>query len=262
MQYERLVVLIMALFGVVIGTYVSFKSGSFGYIFAFASLPFAILLVGQARLLYMFVLIAFNSGLRIPFLPGQLELFHVLALGLGGLLFLGRIINKEPNEYTAMLRYAIIGFALILILTMGIRGTGFKMLGDSKWGGVRYLTIFIALFMLFHSCSIKLTTKQWIIAVVGMQIAAYLPFLAELVFLQSKGTITGHYYFSNSKGLPGTSSGPLHRASTVAFSKEVQPLQARSYWRLCSAPLRGKGEFCTSSVALLRLPWSGSLVTA
>lgn len=203
MHYERLVLVILSLMAVVAGTYLSFRSGNYGYIFAFASLPFAVLLIGKTRLLFILVLLSFNSGLRIPFLPGQLELFHVLALALGGLLFLSRIINKEPNYFPPTLRYSIIGLALILIFTMWIRGTGFRMLGDYKWGGVRYLTLFITLFMMFHSCAIRLTTKQWVFAIIGMQLMAFLPFFAELLFLLSKGTIVGHYYFFKFQGSTG-----------------------------------------------------------
>ena len=50
MVYERLVIILSALIGVVIGTYITFKSGNPGYILGFSILPFAILLIGKARL--------------------------------------------------------------------------------------------------------------------------------------------------------------------------------------------------------------------
>ncbi|MFT5123336.1 MAG: O-antigen ligase [Kiritimatiellia bacterium] len=207
MVYERLVLILTALIGVVIGTYITFKSGNPGYIMAFALLPFAILLVGKARLLLIFVFISFMSGLRIPFLPGQLTMFQILALVLGMLLLLARIINKRPNDLSGRIRVCIIAFGLILIFTMMVRGAGFKMLGDYKWGGTRYLSLFITMLFIYFSTTVKLNVKQWRIAVIGMMLAACLPMLAEMLFLLSKGHINQHYYFFQFAGSTGAQFG-------------------------------------------------------
>jgi hypothetical protein len=243
MQYERLVLLVLALFGVVIGTYVSFKSGNYGYILGFALLPFLVLLIGQARLLFMLVLITFNSGLRIPYLPGQLELWHVLALALAGLLFLGKIINKQTNPHPPILKYCLIGFGLLLLATMLVRGTGFKMLGDSKWGGVRYIALYIGIFMLYHSGAVRLNTRQWMISIIGMQVAAYLPFLSELVFLKSQGAISAHYYFFKFQGSTGFNMDAFAAGDEHGRYQQGGPAAAATLIAaFILAPFKGKGK--------------------
>lgn len=207
MVYERLVIILSALIGVVIGTYITFKSGNPGYILGFSILPFAILLIGKARLLFIFVVIAFISGLRIPFLPGQLTMFQILAMVLGTLLMLAQIINKKPNELSGRIRICLIAFGIILIFTMMVRGAGFKMFGDYKWGGTRYVSLFITMLFIYFSTTVKLSEKQWSIAIIGMMLAACLPMLAEMLFLFSKGKINQHYYFFQFAGSTGAQFG-------------------------------------------------------
>lgn len=157
-------------------------------------IPFAVLLVNRIDLWLVTIFAVYNSNLRIPGLLGELELFHILIAGLVGVVFLRTIIQKELTPRRGWMWRFIYLFVAVLAVTIAARGTGFRFLGDSRWGGMRYVEVFLTMLFVFVVLQLRLTPRQWRVAIIAMSVLALLPTLADIVFILSDGAVYFHYY--------------------------------------------------------------------
>ena len=117
-------------FAVIAITLVGIKTHN-PFLFGFIGVvPFCFLLVNRLDLWLVTIFAIYNSSLRIPGVLGSLELVHVMMAGLIGVVFLRFIIVKESISRRALMwRFAIL-WCGVLLITIALRGTGFRL---TRW---------------------------------------------------------------------------------------------------------------------------------
>ncbi len=153
--------------------------------------------LNNQRLLFKAVIVTFSSGLTLPLLPERLTLFHVLASLYIAIVIVSHAFRKQTRVAPDGLTGSIILFFLVLLMVIGVRGMGFRFLGDENWGGLRYLELFIMLGLLINAKAIILRQDEWRKTLIVGLLFTLVPFLAELVFLLSGGAIWRQYLFVN-----------------------------------------------------------------
>ena len=172
------------------------------FLFGFIGVvPFIFLLVNRIDLWFITTICVYNSSLRIPGILGQLELVHVLIAGLTGVVFLRFIIRKKGHPRHSALWKFIYMFAAVLLVTMVVRGAGFRFLGDNKWGGMRYVDLMLMLLFPFVVSHLRISSSQWKTAIVWMSILALIPFFSDLLYILSNGAVYQHFYLIKHGGV-------------------------------------------------------------
>ncbi len=158
------------------------------------AIPLGIILLNYQRLLYALVLMTMFSGIYIPGLPEGFSvqtLFSIFYLVVCLLNF--AITRKMPDKIS------IHGWILVLLiqifLVIVLNGSGFRFLGSSDWGGLRYIQIILALLLMQQARRIVYSHNEWKKIMIGTMAFSLVPFAAELVYLFSQGRIYGQYYF-------------------------------------------------------------------
>lgn len=180
-------------------------------------LPLGVFLLARRDILFVAICILFYSTVRIPMLAGQLELYHAAVALYIVAAFGGYALRKRSISINASVFFAI-AFAIVIAYTMRSRGTGFRMLGSSLWGGVRYIEILLGLALFLVSDSIRLSLRRWKTALVGMVVAGTLPALAEVAYVYSKGATAFAYYVLQPLGQTGTAMQHMESGRMVRFT--------------------------------------------
>jgi hypothetical protein len=140
-----------------------------------------------------------NSSLTLYFLPSDLNLYHLFASGFIAIAFVDICLRRgnEPNHSLNKYVYSLIG---VVLLVMVVRGSGFRVLGDSMWGGFRYVNMLVSLLFLTRVSSVRLYQNQVVHAVYYMMGLSLLPALAELLFVISGSKLYFLYYILKLRG--------------------------------------------------------------
>lgn len=140
------------------------------------------LLVTQPRFLLMLTAILMAGEFTLPNLPSPMSLYLLTGLLFCVSVILERFLHRGENMTTVERRimYWVMGFAFVLIVTAGIRGSGLKLLGNDKWGGRPYVLLLFASAILIQSMYVKLTKVQCKRMIMGMCIAGLFPTLAAV----------------------------------------------------------------------------------
>lgn len=202
-------------------------------------IPVVIFFISKPRLLLMACLMLFLSGIRFPGVFGNFNLYHFMAMLLIGMGVMGLFMRQpRPRLHTPSLVILAL-FSLNLLVLIFFRGTGFRFLGDTNWGGMRYVYLLISILFFLNATFVQLSEREWKITVGVMCLMGTLPFLAEGLFAVSRGAFYWHYYFFEFSG--GTA---LHFESIIGEGEGVGRFQTA----------RGAGE----SLILLALAFSYS----
>jgi len=157
------------------------------YAAAVLGIPVVIFFLNNQRLLFKSLVVTFFSGLTLPILPGSLNVFHVLALLFIAISIVNGAFRKEmrvpPDGFTRV----TIAFLSCVLIVVYFRGFGFRILGDTNWGGLRYVELFIMVGVLLNSKSIVLTQKEWKNTLLVAFAFTFIPFFSELVFIVREG---------------------------------------------------------------------------
>ncbi|MDF3129309.1 O-antigen ligase family protein [Kiritimatiellaeota bacterium B1221] len=156
---------------------------------------FLIFWMNRPDILMIWIFALQLSGLRIPGTPEQLKLYEILEVVFITITFAGMFIHKQKRTMDYYLQKLVLLFLGILVLTMAIRGTGFRVLGDENWGGFRYVPLFLNGLFLLNSSFITLSSKQLRHATYWMLALAFIPSISEFLAIASRGVITFQYYF-------------------------------------------------------------------
>lgn len=105
------------------------------------------------------------------------------------------ILTKKIFFKDKVIFYSLYLFMANLLFLVIFRGAGFRIFGDNKWGGLRYILLFISSFYFMFSQINILKTETWKnIILLNLSLSA-IPFIAESLFLLSQGRIYFQYYF-------------------------------------------------------------------
>jgi hypothetical protein len=162
-------------------------------------IPVMALLVGNPPALFMAICWTYNTTLRAPSIPGQVEVYHLLMLGAFALYVL-RSATLKPVGGAFWARRWALAFAGICLLTMAVRGAGSKVLGGNTYGGARYVYILVPLLFFLSARAFRLTPRQWRWAMIGWVVSGALPALAELAYVLSNGSMQWQYRFLLPRG--------------------------------------------------------------
>ncbi len=165
-----------------------------------AALVGTVYLVNKPTLLLSLIIATYHSGLKIPGISDSLTLSDFLMVMFVLLALAGKTIRKKRSQPITPPQLFIILFMVLLVMIMVLRGTGFRFLGDTQWGGFRYISIFLGGMFYVSIRFIKMNPKTWMRALRWMLLLGTLPLLAEMIFLLSRGTFYHHYTFFTFSG--------------------------------------------------------------
>lgn len=132
----------------------------------------------HARVSLYLATATFSSAFIVPMLSGRPFMWEIAALLAWTGVIITAFLRQFPEDTWAMLRrnhwviWGALGYCLVLLVTMGVRGVGFRILGSGQVGGRFYLQqILCAIFpLLFITCRIEERTfvriyvLQWLLA--------------------------------------------------------------------------------------------------
>lgn len=197
-MHHKLTICLLFVFTTVLVSVVLWFALTRGMLFALGGIlliPAVIFFTSKPHILYMSVIMTFFSGIRVPYLFADFRLFDLLALFLVSIGFMDMFARKGRAKMPAAPTVFLISFLINLVLVIAVRGTGFRFLGDTNWGGMRYVQLIIGCLLYFNSRFVSLSERQWKIAIGGMFLLGLLPFMAEALFIFSGGRVTFHYVF-------------------------------------------------------------------
>jgi hypothetical protein len=166
------------------------------FIFAAVALaPVMVFLLNRIDLWLVLVVALSRSNLKPPGMLGQLEMFEILVTGLVGVLVVRHTIVKHAVHREGWMWKLLILVMGIIVLTMYIRGTGFRFLGDTKWGGMRYVRILLMALLPFVVWHVQMRPEQWRKALILMMLLGLVPMAADAVYIFSRGELYHQYLF-------------------------------------------------------------------
>jgi hypothetical protein len=222
------------------------------------AVPLGILLVNRLHIWFIMIVGLYHSWIYIPGLPRSFSVFHLAMAGIVPVLIAHRCLSRPEFRTSAFLKFAVIGYAAVVLMTMYVRGFGVRMLGGESWGGARYFHLLIGLAFYPVSDSIVLTRKQWRIAIILYFVAGLLPSLAECVYLLSGGSMYKLYYFVKAEGVSALGS-----LSALHEGREMVRFQTSKYVALLFVlaislyPFRGKYRVIIIGSAVLAFAFAG-----
>lgn len=125
----------------------------------------------------------FYSGLTAPGIPGKLNFFYLCAICLVAILFFQLALKRLKKINWGNSHTLMVGFALVLITTILVRGAGFRVLGSGTWGGMFYVQLFLCMFLVVALPEAGIPAKWWPLTIVGMGLFGTLPLVADALIL-------------------------------------------------------------------------------
>ena len=191
----QIAISILAVVAVVFIAFYGFTTGGYFIHAALIGTPVLLFLVNNPSLWLVLILGLIHSKLIFPGIPQGLQVVHVMMAGFTAMMIARNIIVKPDIGRPPTSTYFLYGFLLVLVVTIYLRGFGIRAFGGNTWGGMSYVKIFLAAGFLFVSRYIALNPRQIKAAILLMIATSLLPFLAQLIFLASKGRIYQQYMF-------------------------------------------------------------------
>lgn len=139
-------------------------------------------LLPRPRLLLILTVCLMSSELTMQFMPGQTSLYMAagtlfcLSAALGS--FSGDRLPISADE-KRIFRW-VAGFALVLVVTAALRGSGLRLLGSDMWGGRPYVLLLFSAAVLIFSLRINLSALQCKRMLYGFCLAGLFPSLAAI----------------------------------------------------------------------------------
>jgi hypothetical protein len=183
MKFNRLLPWIgVAVIGL-IGLYGLATGSFFGMLRTLIAAVILILLIAQPRLLLVLTVLLMAADFTVPLMPSTLGLY----IGVGAL-FCGAVVLEKvfrrgypvSKEDRRIMIWAV-AFAVVLVVTALVRGSGVRILGSDKWGGRPYFLLLLASAVLVQSLFVKLSVAQCKRIVIGLCLAGLFPTVAALV---------------------------------------------------------------------------------
>jgi len=175
--------------------YVSLSRQDYRILGAAAAIPFALYFMNHTKVLLALIFVFMYTALVLPGFPRDAQIFHVLAIYYILLWVAGSAIHAHGHSvWECFPKIPIILFIINVAIVILVRGAGFRALGDTRWGGYRYVHILLPLVFLLSIRFVKLSTRQWDLTYKWMLVFSFLPLLTEILFLASGGRVYFMYY--------------------------------------------------------------------
>lgn len=158
-------------------------------------IPLGVFAVSKPEILMLSGIALWQSSLVLPGFPNELQVYHLLLLCASLVTGLRMVITKEPFKSDQILRIITGLYGFVTLYTMLVRGFGFNVLGTDEIGGMRYVMIFVGVLSVWFLPNLSVTRKQLIRVLYVYVALSFLPVLAELTFILSRGAIYHQYYF-------------------------------------------------------------------
>lgn len=127
----------------------------------------------------------YYSGISGPGIPGQFNLYYVLATGIVLAFALRLTLLHELSKAPRFAAYGLL-VALWLAIVMAIRGAGFRILGSDTWGGMFYLSLFLGIAFVFGAAQVRLSPRHWHLVFTGMMLGALAPVIVDVLLIFGK----------------------------------------------------------------------------
>ncbi|MGC1479943.1 MAG: hypothetical protein WA771_05545 [Chthoniobacterales bacterium] len=117
--------------------------------------------IALPRTVTLLTIALFFSAFSLPQLQGKLNMFHLGATTLLALAILNFAMTQRVRLRWSGGHTAILLFIAVILLTMGVRGSGFRVLGSEKWGGMFYLQLVLCASLVYTVPQINLSSTWW-----------------------------------------------------------------------------------------------------
>lgn len=194
-KLQRILVTNLLVLAVVVIASKAVSTGSAILMAAVLVLPISIYFINRPVHLLITSFLVGAAGVTLPGIPGGFSLETLLhgfvaAIGLGYL-----AVDKDRNKHKERSDRYLITFALIMLMTMAIRGAGIRLLGSDLWGGRTYITAMVTMAFYILSPWMRFRPLHVKVLVVGRLLAGLLPAFVQGAFLLSGGTFYILAYF-------------------------------------------------------------------
>jgi len=157
-------------------------------------IPFLLIAAGNVNVIVALTIATAASGLRVPGVLGQFTLHQVLMSVAIAVSLAHAVITTRRTQRWGWHQMSILCFVGIIILTIAVRGTGLRILGDYRWGGMRYVAMLLALaFYLFADQALSARACYRMLA--AMCVLSIMPSVVQLIYTLSGGAVTIPLYF-------------------------------------------------------------------
>ncbi len=178
MNQRWLTTLIVFLLGAFVVVYVVTNPGSLLGIFLIGIVA-GLVLINRPQFLLTAALASGDMGLMIPLFGGvELQLVLFAALIVYGVM--AGSIRKQPYALPTSLRF-LMGFGLVLLVIILVRGIGFRIFGSEAFGGKDYLRVLFAIGAAWAALKVPITSRQAVKLVVVYALAPVIPFLGQVL---------------------------------------------------------------------------------
>lgn len=111
---------------------------------------------------YPFMLVAWNMGAVVFFLPGRMSLWLVAILLSFGMSFTHRILDKRRHFlWITEISRPLIFLAVVVLVTAQLRGGfGFRFMGGEEAGSRRYVELLVGILGFFALAALHITPRQ------------------------------------------------------------------------------------------------------
>ncbi len=217
-----------------------------------------LLLCMHQEMLVMAIITLFASDFQIPGLPNDLMISHILGIIMVGLVFLKILMKQETKAKTGggLYRFMLIALAIVVLVTMYFRGAGFRMLGDSQWGGMRYISILVGIGMLWAVSYVSISANRLRTALKLMCIFALVPFISEVLLLMFGEKVSWISLFVRNARLSelgingGLGSARIYAGNLAAPIIVLFPFIVRSYSQKKHTIITGLCVFIAYAMAM------------
>ncbi|HPA18087.1 MAG TPA: O-antigen ligase family protein [Verrucomicrobiae bacterium] len=148
----------------------------------FAALVGGVALLALPHLFGGIAFALYYSNLTAPGIPGLMDLFAVISAALVVVFLLRTMIQHQFSPPPRFAAYGLL-VALWLLIVMGVRGAGFRVLGSDTWGGMFYLRLLSGFAFVFATAQVRLSPKQWSRVFNFMMLTTFLPVMADVVLI-------------------------------------------------------------------------------
>jgi len=182
---NRIIVILFTTAAVLLAPVIGVAVGSGDIILPafFLMLLCGVLVIAKPSMAVFLAVALSASGLTLPGLPGNLDLFLVCSLALLGCTLLATVYQKAIPVRITFPHWMLIFFTGIVFMTGFLRGFGFQSLGSGLWGGLFYVQVLLGGTLVFTLPRINMAPHLWRPAIFLMSILAILPTLATLFLI-------------------------------------------------------------------------------
>lgn len=191
----RILIPIIGVFAVVLIAVFGFTSRGFAIHALLLAAPVGIYFINRPEKLLVFIYGLYFSQIILPGIPQGLQLVHVMMTLLVAVTIARNTIIKPRTRQITVRNAFLYLFLLLLIITIRQRGLGLYAAGSGLVGGASYIKIFIGAGFLLCAPYYTLSAAQIKRAILFILIGSFMPALAQIIYLASKGAFYHHFMF-------------------------------------------------------------------